>query len=69
LRSDGRALSWKKITAALDDFQAKLAKVVAEIEAGKVQSPLSAADQLNLVLGFTCHSAYHAGQILLIKLL
>ena len=66
---DGRALSWKKITSTLEELQAELAKVVAKIEAGKIQSPLSAADQLNLVLGITCHSAYHAGQIQLIKLL
>jgi len=67
--ADGRALSWKKITAVLEDLQAKLAKTVADIEAGKLASPLSGEDQLNLVLGITCHSAYHAGQIQLIKLL
>jgi hypothetical protein len=66
--ADGRAMPWKKITATLEALQAELAKVVAKIEAGKIQSPLSAADQLNLVLGITCHSAYHAGQIQLIKL-
>jgi hypothetical protein len=65
--ADGRAMSWKKITAVLDDLQAELAQVVAKIEAGKVTSPLSEADRLNLVLGITCHSAYHAGQVQLIK--
>lgn len=64
---DGRKLSWKKITAELEALQAKLARTVADIEAGKIASPLSDADRLNLVLGITCHSAYHAGQIQLIK--
>jgi hypothetical protein len=67
--ADGRSLSWKKITAALEDLQTKLAKTVADLEAGRVTSPLGNADRLNLVLGITCHSAYHAGQIQLIKLL
>ena len=67
--SDGRKLSWKKITGTLEDLQAKLVKTVGEIEAGKTKSVLNDADQLNLILGITCHSAYHAGQIQLIKLM
>lgn len=66
--NDGRTMSWKKITMALDGLQAKLVKTVADIEAGKVTSVLDEADRLNLALGITCHSAYHAGQIQLIKL-
>ena len=65
--NDGKKLSWPKIKAVLDDMQAKLVKTVNDIEAGKVKSPLSEADQLTLVLGITCHSAYHAGQIQLMK--
>ncbi|TAK17103.1 MAG: hypothetical protein EPO35_03825 [Acidobacteria bacterium] len=67
--ADGKKLSWKKITTELAALQAKLARTVADIEAGKVSSPLSDEDRLNLVLGISCHSAYHAGQIQLIKLL
>lgn len=67
--ADGRTMSWKKITAALETLQAKLAKTVADIEAGKTKSVLAPADRLNLALGITCHSAYHAGQIQLIKLM
>lgn len=65
--ADGRKLSWKKITAVLADMQAKLAKTIGDIDTGKVQSPLGAADRLTLILGITCHSAYHAGQIQWIK--
>jgi hypothetical protein len=64
---DGRKLSWPKIKATLEDLQAKLVSTVADIEAGKTKSPLSADEQLTLILGITCHSAYHAGQIQLIK--
>lgn len=67
--NDGRKLSWKKITAVLEQLQAKLVKTVGEIEAGKTKSALNDADQLNLALGITCHAVYHAGQIQLIKLL
>ena len=65
--NDGRKLSWKKIAAVLADMQAQLVKTVDEIQKGKIKSPLSDADQLALVLGITCHSAYHAGQVQLIK--
>lgn len=66
--ADGQALSWPAIAAALQDQQAKLVKTAEQIAAGKVESPLSADDQWTLILGITCHSAYHAGQIQLIKL-
>ena len=65
--NDGRKLSWKKITAVLEDMQAKLVKTVDDIEKGRIKSPLSGPDQLTLALGITCHSAYHAGQIQLLK--
>ena len=65
--NDGRKLSWPKIQAVLEDMQAKLVKTAKDLETGKTKSPLSEAEQLTLVLGITCHSAYHAGQIQLIK--
>jgi hypothetical protein len=60
---NGRKLSWPKISAVLEDMQGKLVKTVEGIAKGKVKTPLSEAEQLTLVLGITCHSAYHAGQV------
>jgi hypothetical protein len=34
---------------------------------GRVSSPLAEGEQLELVLGITCHAVYHAGQVQLIK--
>jgi len=60
-------LSWSQIQAAVDKEQSKLAAVVADIAAGRVQSKLSEAARFSLVLGITCHAVYHAGQIQLLK--
>jgi hypothetical protein len=65
--NDDRTLPWPTVLATLDSEQRRLGALVAEIEAGKVISPLTRADRLNLVLGITCHAVYHAGQIQLIK--
>jgi DinB superfamily len=64
---DEHMLSWPRIQAAVDAEQQRLAVLVADIEAGKVTSPLADAERFNLVLGITCHAIYHAGQIQLIK--
>lgn len=62
-------LAWDAITKALETLQGRLAGTVNGIATGTIASPLGAEEQLTLVLGITCHSAYHAGQIQLIKLL
>lgn len=62
-------LAWDAITAALETLQGRLASTVSGIAAGTIASPLDDGARLGLVLGITCHSAYHAGQIQLIKLL
>ena len=64
---DEKTLSWRTIQAVLDAEQQQLAGLVDDIEAGKVVSPLVAAERFNLVLGITCHAVYHAGQVQLIK--
>ena len=64
---DDTTLSWPKVQAAVDSEQRQLGELVADIEAGKVVSPLPGAERLNLVLGITCHAIYHAGQVQLIK--
>ena len=53
------ALSWKRITTLMADEYEKLAKTVAKTE--------PTPESLELVLGITCHAAYHAGQIQLVK--
>jgi DinB superfamily len=64
---DQKTLTWSKIQATVDSEHGRLAAVVADIDAGKSQSPLADAERFNLTLGITCHAVYHAGQIQLIK--
>ena len=60
-------LTWKEIVAAVERQQQRLGTLVADIEAGRVGSPLSESERFALVLGITCHAVYHAGQIQLLK--
>jgi len=60
-------LDWPKIQAVVDEEQSWLATLVADIGAGRVQTPLDEAKRIELVLGITCHAIYHAGQVQLIK--
>lgn len=60
-------LSWSHIQAALESEQQKLVDLVGNIADGRVQSPLTAAECFDIVLGVTCHAVYHAGQIQFIK--
>ena len=66
---DERARTWASIGTLLADLQRSLAAVVKDIDAGTLASALSPAEQVNVVLGLSCHAAYHAGQIQLIKVL
>ena len=65
--SDGQRLSWGVIYATLQTEQEQLNVVIADIERGKVTSPMNFDERFALVLGITCHAVYHAGQIQLIK--
>lgn len=67
--SNGKTLAWPKVTAVLEAEQDRLARVVADIGAGRLRSPLPQSEQFDLILGVTCHAVYHAGQIQLIKVL
>jgi len=60
-------MPWKKVVSTVDTLQKKLADTVAGVAAGKVKSPLSPAEQFDVVLGIACHAIYHAGQIQLAK--
>ena len=63
---DASRLTWRQIAELVEGEQRKLADVVARIGAGGT-SPLSEAEQFDVVLGITCHAVYHAGQVQLIK--
>lgn len=65
--NDESKLSWAAITALVDASQQRLSRTVAEITGGARVSPLSEAEQFDVVIGITGHAAYHAGQIQLIK--
>lgn len=67
--ADGRHLGWPEIAATVEEQQRRLAAVIADIGAGRTQSPLSERERFDLVLGITCHAVYHAGQIRLLSVL
>ncbi len=60
-------LPWPKVQALVADQYGRLADVVSDIGAARLTSPLSEEEVFQLVLGITCHAAYHAGQIQLIR--
>jgi len=62
-------LTWAKVADELATQQEQLAKAAADVASGRRRSPLEEKDQLDLILGVTCHAIYHAGQIQLIKVL
>jgi len=64
-----KKLSWSKVIEEVAAQQEHVAKAVASIASGRRRSPLSENEQLDLILGVTCHAIYHAGQIQLIKVL
>ncbi|HMF97960.1 MAG TPA: DinB family protein [Vicinamibacterales bacterium] len=64
---DASRLSWSAILGIIEQEQARLAEIAAGIDAGRVRSALSDPEQVDIVLGITCHAVYHAGQIQLIK--
>jgi hypothetical protein len=63
------SLAWPEILQLVESEHRKLAQTVNHIAEGATKSPLSDAEQLDLVLGITCHAIYHAGQIQLLKVL
>lgn len=67
--SESGPLAWPEIASLVARYQDWLAKVVAEITAGRTKSPLPERERFDLVLGITCHAIYHAGQVQLVKAL
>jgi hypothetical protein len=66
---DGKTMSWPAIVALVGDMQTRLVDVATDVASGKRPSSKTEAEQLDLLLGITCHAVYHAGQIQLIKAL
>ncbi len=60
-------LSWPQIKSLVESGQQQLAETVRAIGEGRRASQLAATEQLDLVLGITCHAVYHSGQIQLLK--
>jgi hypothetical protein len=60
-------LAWPRVLSVVDTEQERLARFVAQVEAGAVSAAVTDEERLSLVLGITCHAVYHAGQIQLIK--
>jgi DinB family protein len=65
--SESGPLTWPDILDVVETEQRALAAAVADLTAGRGQSPLTDAERFDLVLGITCHAIYHAGQVQLLK--
>jgi hypothetical protein len=65
--ADESVLSWPKILDTVNRQQQSLSRLLSDIGTGAVASPLEESERFSLVLGITCHAAYHAGQIQLIR--
>jgi hypothetical protein len=61
------ALPWHEIQSIVETEQRALASLVADVAAGRNQSPKTDRERFDLVLGISCHAVYHAGQVQLIK--
>jgi hypothetical protein len=62
-------LTWSAITSLVQTMHERLAAFVADAASGRARAKLSDTERFGLILGITCHSAYHAGQVQLIKAL
>jgi len=60
-------LRWPQIQALVEGEQERLTGALQAIGDRRVTSPLTPAEQFDLVLGVTCHAVYHAGQVQLLK--
>ena len=65
--SDRGAITWSEVLGVVDAQQRRLAKVIADFDAGGTRPPSADVKPFDLVLGITCHAVYHAGQVQLIK--
>ena len=64
---DETILAWPDILVVVATEQRRLAAVAGNPGGDVADAAHCDPEQLNLVLGITCHAIYHAGQIQLIK--
>lgn len=64
----GTGLSWEDVQRILEEQYTRLASLLNDIGCGNATVVVDGDAALELILGLSCHSAYHAGQIQLIKL-
>lgn len=63
----GGPLDWPAIRSIVADEYGRLTTLVDAVAEGRHRPSLTDAECLELVLGITCHAAYHAGQMQLIR--
>lgn len=59
--------SWAEVRETLEREQSRLARLISDIDGGRVRTSLSEGERVDLVLGITCHAVYHAGQVQLLR--
>lgn len=64
--SDESRLTWSQIRGVVESEQRRLTDTIADMAAGRAR-PAPDVAPFDLVLGITCHAAYHAGQVQLVK--
>jgi hypothetical protein len=62
-------MRWREVQDVVAGEYRELAAAITDVGSGKRTSPLADKEQLDNILGITCHAAYHAGQIQLLKVL
>jgi hypothetical protein len=62
-------LTWAAIKGLVGSLHDRLTAFMTDVAAGRVKAKLTENERFELILGITCHGAYHAGQIQLIKAL
>lgn len=60
-------MTWPSILETVASQHQKLEALIRDSAAGRASSPLPDSECLGLILGITCHAAYHAGQIQLLR--
>ena len=65
----GPGMSWDEVQQFLEQQYTRLAALLNDIGSGHAIVVVDGGAALEMILGLSCHSAYHAGQIQLIKVL
>ena len=65
----GSGMNWDEVQRVLEQQYVRLASLLNDIGSGSAVVKVDGDAALEMILGLSCHSAYHAGQIQLIKVL